>query len=130
MLLQGITDALSRQGESGFVLGTCAELLSGCPNVVYGTLNKDFRHESAGKWGWDDASAVVAAIEAAGSWDRRPEPKPNPFPHESRIDVASHKRRKRFSTSFMSSHVLLGQWCAILARPLRSRERGGLPEPD
>jgi hypothetical protein len=52
----------------------------------------------------------------------------NPFPQESRTDVASHKRRKRFSTSFMSSRTLPGQWYAILARPLRSRERGGLPE--
>jgi hypothetical protein len=60
-------------------------LLGGCAIVVYGTLNKDFRRESTGKWEWDDASAVAAAIEAAGSWDSRPEPKPTHY----RTKVAS-----------------------------------------
>jgi hypothetical protein len=98
-------------------------LFGGCPIVVYGTLNKDFRRESTGKWEWDDASAGAAAIEAAGSWDSRPEPKPNPFLRESRTDVSSRKGRKRFSTSFMSSRALLGQWCDTRSPASESRTR-------
>lgn len=39
-----------------------------CPIVISGTLGKTFRRQSTGKWEWDDARAIAAALETAGSW--------------------------------------------------------------
>lgn len=54
-----------------------------CPIVVSGTLNKKFRRQSTGKWEWDEARAIAAALEIAGSWDREIVPRPEPIPEHA-----------------------------------------------
>jgi integrase/recombinase XerD len=47
-----------------------------CLIFVSGSLDKKFRRQTTGRWEWDEARAIAARWESAGSWDA---PSP-PFP--------------------------------------------------
>ena len=115
-----------------------------CPIVVSGTLNKNFRRESTGKWEWDDARAVAAGVEAAGSWGvdiiPRPEPLPEAGPHRCPIAeatksflaelqetaaFATHKKYRLLMARFIKfseqrGYVMIDQWEPIDVRQFRS----------
>jgi site-specific recombinase XerD len=40
-----------------------------CPILMSGSLAKQFRRQSTGKWEWGDAKAVAEALEKAGAWN-------------------------------------------------------------
>jgi hypothetical protein len=99
-------------------------LLGGCHIIVYGTLNKDVRRESSGKWEWDDASAVAAVIEAAESWDSRPDPNQNPFPHDSLTDVSSLQATQAFLEELHEfSYIAAPMVCDTCSPTLELRTR-------
>jgi integrase len=115
-----------------------------CPIVVSGTLNKNFRRESTGKWEWDDARAIAAGIEAAGSWGSeiipRPEPLPEAGPHRCQIAeatksflaelqetaaFATHKKYRLLMARFVKfseqrGYAMIDQWEPIDVRQFRS----------
>jgi squalene-hopene/tetraprenyl-beta-curcumene cyclase len=51
--------------------------------LVSGAINKKFRRQGMGKWEWDDAQAMAAALEVAGSWDQEVVPRPEPTPEHA-----------------------------------------------
>jgi len=53
-----------------------------CPVFAAGTLQGRFCRRATGKWIWEEAKAVAAAWESAGSWHGAPEPLPLPCPVE------------------------------------------------
>src|SRR5580700_11564729 len=96
-LLQGITDALSRQARVDFsyVLAlncwAAARLLSMARSIRISVA----RAPASGSGTMLAPSRPLLRLQDRGTADRNPNQ--NPFPHESRTDVSSHKRRKRFS---------------------------------
>src|SRR5271168_276604 len=40
-----------------------------CPIFASGTLSGAFKRQNSGQWEWDDAKAIAAGWEQAGSWD-------------------------------------------------------------
>lgn len=40
-----------------------------CPIFASGSLGRRFQRQTTGKWEWDDARAIAAAWEQAGSWN-------------------------------------------------------------
>jgi integrase len=63
-----------------------------CFIFASGTLGGNFKRKYTGKSDWDEAKAVSAAWEKAGSWDETPAPAPQPAPAEkltsARITIA------------------------------------------
>jgi hypothetical protein len=71
----------------------------------------------------------AAAIETAGSWDRRPEPKPIPARKSHRCILS--QGTKAFLDELHEFSCICWDNCVRYSvAQLQSRERGGLPEPD
>jgi len=59
-----------------------------CPIFVSGTLGRISRRQSTGRWEWDDARAVLAQWEQAGSWNGCA----SPAPRMEAVQASSPKR--------------------------------------
>jgi hypothetical protein len=106
----------------------------GCFILATGTLSGKFKRRYTGKTNWDEAKAVVAKWEKAGSWDGEaavPEPLPQPAqPHRVTIDravkaflaelhetlaFATHKKYRLLLKRFVEfsekrGYVMMDQW--------------------
>src|SRR5580704_1003315 len=47
-----------------------------CPIFASGTLGRDSRRQSTGKWQWESAKALASVWEATGSWITKSSPPP------------------------------------------------------
>jgi hypothetical protein len=115
-----------------------------CPIVVSGTLNKKFRRQSTGKWEWDDARAIAAALETCGSWDGEIAPQPEPIPQsvplrrliaeatmtflgelQETAAFATHKKYRLLMARLVKfseqrGYVMIDQWEPLDVRQFRS----------
>ena len=62
-----------------------------CPIFASGSLGRRFQRQTTGKWEWDDARAIAAAWEQAGSWNSGvsipPQPSPTTVARDERVAI-------------------------------------------
>jgi len=116
-----------------------------CPIFASGTLSGISRRETTGRWEWDDAKAIAAAWDAAGTWgkaDPTPAVPPPPEAKANRTTIAdacklfldelaetaafaTHKKYRLLMARFEKfsetrGYVMIDQWQPIDIRQFRS----------
>lgn len=98
-----------------------------CPIIASGTLNRKFSRQTTGKWEWDDARAVAAALEAAGSWGGEIIPRLEPLPEKGahRIEIATATKAFLDEMEETAAYATHKKYRLLMARFIRFSEQRG-----